>query len=863
MKNKNSLTIRTSFVNSSGLNLGGLGCGGIELWPDGTFHHPQFLNNRPWARMRDQPDNGYSPAEPRFLPEDMYFLLRVKEEGKPVQMRFLMVGHGSSFIAMGCLSRTYKYATCPAVQAIEYDGEFPFINLKYIDDRLPITLKLSAWTPFIPHDPLESSTPGCVFDFQVESKSSVPVEVSLLYVASNLSGWEQNPFAHDHSQQGFEGATLIKMAGGSNPEHPTTGNMSIFAKPHDGQKLTTISRNPYLENLYLSIHTTGQLDGPLKPDWMKREEYLGNAETNDYYRTRGWLCMKETVAPSKSSQFRFGLTWYYPNHFAASKRRIGKFYENRFTDSAAVAQHLIKNADSLKEKSARLPQAFRESNLDPKFAASLLDQLSTLTKASFYTKAGEYFLWEGLGSCGMNTVDVQHYASFGVLHLFPSIQCEVIDMTGRSQRESDGMIPHAFTQGGNETEISPSEYGRWDVNVQYILSLYRDWRWTGNAKLLDDNYSRAVKSFDLLASLDIYGVGLPYIESGITYDHWSMKGVVAYMAGLYISGAQAIAEMARTRGDVATVDRMNVIIKKGTASFEKLLYTGDRYALFFKKHYEGVQETTYDHGADLSQIRKVADFIKTAKFIKDEQNEGLQTDALNGHSYSTIVGLPPFLKSSRVRSMFKAVLKENTHQDAHFLANGSYKDGHYPDQFSFAQWQNPWTGTEHFFIASLFAEGMEKEGLKVLHDLFDRLSSEGMRFNHIEANTQYARPLSIYAAYDAWLGIDFDVPGKLLHLLPKTSQKDIQVPLILPSVVGKLSLNRTDKLRLEITIEEGKAPLQLLELPLAADASVKVQFNGQEVVAQLKPSDKKGAAILQLAHELVLASGAKLTVVQI
>ena len=102
-------TISTGSIPSSGMCLGGVGCGGNELWPDGTFRHVAIANSRPWAGGREghnhEMDVGTAPDEPVFHPEDIAAILYVRVgDGKP-QLRFPMRGHGVSFISNGKMSR--------------------------------------------------------------------------------------------------------------------------------------------------------------------------------------------------------------------------------------------------------------------------------------------------------------------------------------------------------------------------------------------------------------------------------------------------------------------------------------------------------------------------------------------------------------------------------------------------------------------------------------------------------------------------------------------------------------------------------------------------------------------------------------
>jgi hypothetical protein len=183
-----------------------------------------------------------------------YVLSAARASGRQAAaIAFFDGGHGQSFTSMGHMSRTYKYATVPTVEAIEYSAEFPFVTLKYVDSRLPVDVTLTAWTPFIAHDHMESSTPGALFDFSVRNKTDQPVDVSIVYAGANFAGWDTKNFNHAHERLDVQGGTAIKMSGGSDAKHPTTGNSSLFAasSTRDSQSVSVISANPYLENIFL------------------------------------------------------------------------------------------------------------------------------------------------------------------------------------------------------------------------------------------------------------------------------------------------------------------------------------------------------------------------------------------------------------------------------------------------------------------------------------------------------------------------------------------------------------------------------------------------------------------------------------
>ena len=174
-----------------------------------------------------------------------------------------------------------------------------------------------------------------------------------------------------------------------------------------------------------------------------------------------------------------------------------------------------------------------------------------------------------------------------------------------------------------------------------------------------------------------------------------------------------------------------------------------------------------------------------------------------------LTGLPRSLPTAHTKATLKKIVDHNYVRDLQFLVNGSYSDGASPDEWSFTQWQNPWTGSEYYFAAQLLAEGEIADGLSIVDDVFDRHDREGMRFNHTECSEYYARALSIYATYDAWLGVDFDVPNQHLKLAPKQWNENFRCPLVLPAFWGELVCEAG---KLTIQVHGGNAQLSRLTI---------------------------------------------------
>ncbi len=859
-----SPTITTSLLPSSGPVLGGIGTGGIELWPDGSFRRPLFTNPRPFAQgfMHPLAPGAVTSDEPPFALDDLFFVLRVKESGKAPVLRFLAVGNGTAFLSWNHMDRGYRLAGIPMMQAIEHTAAFPQVELRYRDDRLPVEVTLSAWSPFVPHDVEASSIPGACFDFSVRRvRGRAPIEVSIVACCSNLAGWDQTDHAQAHTRIRAGGDVILRMQGGQG-EHPSTGTMAVFAQPTGTQRCTSVAANPWLENLRLSIDRTGGLDGPIEPKRLTREEYRtgplgsdlasGRLGGDGQHRNRAWACLQTTLTTADPTAFHFGLAWHFPHHIDRLGHEVGHAYAERFSDAAAVAKHLLKHGDDLRLRSLALPGLIRASTLPDALKYPLLDHLGVLVRSSWLTRAGTLYVWEGLGHCAMNTVDVDHYGSFASALLFPDLRRGVTDLIASGQRPN-GHIPHGFPGHVRVADIPEGEYQRWDVNAQFILALHRDWRWTGDATLLDARYGNAVQALDRLRGGIRPGEALPWIDGGITYDHWHLSGVVTYMAILHLAALQAMVVMAQARGDAALAQRCRDEWEAGRQQAEQQLWSTSGYRPLART------AAATDGGKPVQRARAAGAELYAAVYGVTGTGErlpiedGLHTDALNGEAYARLTGLPTALSPKRVRQTLARIVGECTHHDGRFLANGSCPDGSFPDEWPYSQWQNPWTGTEYFLAAQLAGEGMVREADEVLEHVWARKHDDGMRFNHNEAGDYYSRTMAIWATWWARLGLDRDAVRGSLAIVPPdwSSITRLDAPIVIPGAMLRAVLERRPgATTLDLTPVSGALPLRELTLPGAA-TGVRVRQGARRLAATIERSD--GITRIRFAKPIALS----------
>ena len=123
--------VHSSIVHTSGIPLGGIGTGSVEIRPDGCFHDWQIFNAGRWSPQSPEPACcGGKAAIPTMTPDDLTFIIRTEGACDGVKVRRLAMREQ--------LNNLYSLAWLKCVTSIRFAGEFPVARLEYVDDTLPV-----------------------------------------------------------------------------------------------------------------------------------------------------------------------------------------------------------------------------------------------------------------------------------------------------------------------------------------------------------------------------------------------------------------------------------------------------------------------------------------------------------------------------------------------------------------------------------------------------------------------------------------------------------------------------------------------------------------------------------------------------
>ena len=790
---------------ASGIALGGIGAGSVELFPDGEFHYWQIANP---PRMTEVCWENKADDGEQHTGALSFWVRAQQEDGRPVVRK----------LGMKTEPEDFSYRMFPwnkPVERIVFDGRFPVCKLRYEDAALPCRVTGRAVAPFVPHNTDIAATPGFYMDFEIENPGEEPLTVSLLGTLAPTfcnDGGCRNTLAADRDSVSVTlrpaertdapncGEVCLSVGGGGEKSY-ITGEYRRFLREYifdddnfgvsqesvlfgfretgrlpdseagspppeipedvgalsDGEIAALFDahlRYPFAASVLRRIRATN----PAFPaDRAERAAFLAAMKGQDRLHIQNpaefgaaALCGTVRLEPGETKTVRFILTWYFPNHFAKDGRRLGHYYENIFP-GAAEANAFLRAHPEVFDKAAAFSDLLYHTTLPEVYPDCWSGHLSTLVKCSWLLKDGKFGLWEGQGFCGFHTTDITYHASFGLLALFPELQLRQMRMGAAFQRE-DGRVHHFFTP---DLDHVGDGYERVDMNNQFVLMTLRDYLWTGDAGYLKDMWPHVIRAMDSIGALDADGDGLPdHDTTRNTYDAWNFSGTPVYISVLWLAALKAAALLADEMGDSTRAESWRGLLKKGLASLETRLWNGAYYDLWR---------------------------------CGEEKDETLMTDQLDGEWFLRAAGIGGNLPDGRVRDVLRVILANNFTPDGG-LINASCPPGRRTTLFSYKNCQTEavWTGVGYVTAALCLSVGLRDEAEALVAAIQENQSRFGALWDHWECGHHYTRPMSSWTTLHAALGLRVDAARRTIQVNPIA--ENITLPLCFPGGLGTVEV---------------------------------------------------------------------------
>lgn len=770
----------------SGMPLGGIGAGSVELRADGEFYEWQIDNPQQFSvDCRDIPyaENGNRHAG------SLSFYVLAQTTGGPV-LRRLGMGFDST---KGQKFEEYNYrmhSFIKPIQAIEYEAAFPTAVLSYRDDALPVEIRLRAASPFKPYDARTAGTPGMYLTFEISNPSAEKADVSLAGKLRNIlpeetrenrtlcqdgltSLWMRTSCREDGnmalSVSGREITSLPGEYSGFLDEYVSHGEFGVaeesflFTLRRKGALLHSGASAPCTQPEWLEDAEIQSLADDQVSRLLDAARVYGFAESiidrntfvdpsldqtiegkrrllscihrngRDLQQKGAWgdgaLCSRFTLMPGEKKQVAFELTWYFPRLVSGGGRTVGHVYENWFADAVEAARFLHRQRGDILPAVELTARNLYDSSFPAFFSDAVSQQIANLVKSAWWTRDGSFGVWEGLGACGFHTTDITYHGSFGIVTLFPELQKKQMEMGARFQRE-DGRVHHFFRPDFSSVDDG---FDRVDMNPQFVLLVCRDYFATGDTAYLQRLWPHVIRAMDAAAALDTDGDALPDRDTGKnTYDAWHFSGTSTYISVLWLAALQAACALAEKMNDPSRRAQWQALLEQGKQSAEEKLFNGQYYDLWF------------------DDARRDACCM---------------TDQMDGEYFSRLIGLGGILDEQHVKTALDTIYRLNYSRE-NGLINASYPAGAKPTVYTYRNCQGTanWSGIEYMMAAFYLMMGRYQEGSAITQTVQERYIRLGEMFNHAECGGHYYRAMSSWALMQTLSGMSVNAAERRIRL---------------------------------------------------------------------------------------------------
>jgi uncharacterized protein (DUF608 family) len=672
-------------------------------------------------------------------------------------------------------------------------ARFPFAEIDLKDSDLPLTVRLTGWSPFIPGEDDNSSLPVGAFEYSFTNTGTAKQEAIFSFNAKNVVRVEDGSNKIRSLKNGF-----ILTEEGTKGK-PLRTDLAIFTN----ESVTTVDHCWF----------RGGWWDPLTMAWnaVKNGE-LKDIPPVDNNAPGASLYVPFTLVPGATKNIRLMFAWYTPDSDLTfgdiGKRKencdpssgccnspsdIGldkydkdfdapyykPWYSSQFKTIEEVCSFWNEHYDDLRKKSSLFKDAFFKSTLPPEVIEAVAANLAILKSPTVMRQYdGRLWNFEGCadngGCCHGSCTHVWNYAQ-AIPHLFPALErsmrntefCESQDERGHQNFRS--VLP-----------IKPATHefhAAADGQLGGIMKIYREWRISGDNDWLKKIFPMVQKSIDYcIQTWDPRQKGVVEEPHHNTYDieFWGADGM---HCSFYLGALEAFIAMGTFLNK--DVSMYKTLAERGRKIMETTLYDGEYFIqeIQFKGLNASDPTTAKSYGGDYSQEAKDLLLKEGPKY---QYGKGCLSDGVLGAWIARMCGLNDPADSGKIKSHLKAVHKYNLKENLSEHANPqrpSYALGEegglllcsWPKggklALPFVYSDEVWTGIEHQVASHLMLTGHVKEGLDIVRISRNRYDGRVRNpFNEYECGHWYARALSSYGYLQALTGVRYDAVDKTLYV---------------------------------------------------------------------------------------------------
>ncbi|MCB9319414.1 MAG: hypothetical protein H6570_09035 [Lewinellaceae bacterium] len=684
----------------------------------------------------------------------------------------------------------------PHFHHARFTNRFPFADIELKDDELPLDVKITGWSPFIPTEEDRSSLPVGAMEYSFVNTGAQPLDAIFSFNARQFLRIDGGKDSIKSIQGGF----ILHQEGSAD-------------KPEEKSSFAIYTDNPgtIIDHCWFR----GGWWDPLTMAWnaIKKGEAIA-VEPVESGAPGASLYIPLQLEPGKATRVTIYFTWYVPHTniaigkveddrtgcdpdsgccFTAYEKGLADevkpadaehyqpWYSRKFDSIDQVSAYWTSEYKALKRDSTLFSDAFYASTLPPEVIEAVACNLSILKSPTVLRQFdGRLWCFEGCGDtwgcCHGSCTHVWNYAQ-AIPHLFPALERSL-----RHTEFCENQNPEGHQTFRAALPIRPVDHGfhaAADGQLGGIMKVYRDWRIYGDQSWLKTMYPMVKQSMDYcIRTWDPDEKGTLQEPHHNTYDieFWGPDGM---HATFYLGALAAISAMGKHLGeDVNRYEKLATAAKDFT---ESQLYDGEYYIQQIKYtglHAEDpVKASEKSYGSGYSEEALA---LLQKEGPKYQYGSGCLSDGVLGAWMARVCGLPDMLSADRLRSHLVAIHKYNLKTDLSDHANPQRpsfalgeegglllcswpKGGQLSLPFVYSD--EVWTGIEHQAASHLMLMGEVDKGLDILRASRDRYDGQVRNpYNEYECGNWYARALSSYGYLQGLTGVRYDAVDRTLYV---------------------------------------------------------------------------------------------------
>lgn len=831
--------------------LGGLGTGQIALGGDGGL--------RQWQITNQVNHRGFVP--------DSFFAIRTSCVEPPLNTTRILQSretlqreHESTPLVNDDMIPADQLALLQQFTGVEhttFTGSYPFGQIRYEDEELPIEVDLEAYSPFIPLDAHASGLPAIIFTFTLHNPEPQEIRGVLGATLQNAVGWDgitpingnRNPLYGGNVNRLCEkkGLTALIM---ENPsladDHPGAGQMVLTHLADETLAYERWTSPEQFIRMMEGYHPDHPVRGPHanQQRGYRSTVQVASGASAPGETWNGGLLFPFWLAPDETVRTTFILSWYFPNRYVnfdqfgpqrdygRSRFWLGNEYATRFDDAMDVTKYVIGHQQRLEEASRRWAQGIATSTLPPWMNEALAAQGSLMRSPTcFWTEDGRFYGFEGSlgvstsmwsgdlgGSCPLNCTHVWNYEQ-ALSRLFPHLERSMRDTDLKQIQAPEGYIPHRtilplyLPQLWNEPIGGPTNPAL-DGMLGTVLKSYREFRQGAGQAWLDEYWPHIKQLMGyIITHWDQNGDGVLEGEQPNTYDI-EFYGPNMYIGGLWLAALRAAEELSKIQGQTSQAAEYRQLFECGRQKYDELLWNGEYYIQLI------------DHTVSL----------------ENQFGEGCLADQLFGQWWAQQLGLGYILPREHVRRTLQSIVSYNFRESFHDFSHGyrvfadqddaglllcTWPHGGRP-KIPVRYCDEVWTGIEYQVGAHCITEGLVEEGLKILAALRARYNGTRRNpYNEIECGDHYARAMAGWSMLEAISGFQYNAHLDALWFQPALDDTVFRAPFIVRDGWGVFEQQQdTDAMASQVQLTCAFGEIHLSQLTFktrATDATVTLE----------------------------------------